>query len=54
MDVAKMQDDMKSVNGTQNIIYMIIEKIEHFLSNSNFDITQYEHIMQENAQFLNQ
>lgn len=54
MDIAKQQQNSNAQISSQQIIYTIIDQIEYFLSNSDFDITSYERLMQDNLNFLEQ
>ena len=52
LDVAKQQTDMPPSAGSQQIVYSIVERIEGFLSNSEFNISKFESIMLQNSQFV--
>jgi hypothetical protein len=52
LDVAKQQTDVVPSTGSQRIVYSIVERIEGFLSNSEFNISKFESIMHQNSQFV--
>lgn len=52
LDVAKEQTKITHSYGSQNIVYSIVERIEGFLSNSEFNLSKFESIMYQNTQFV--
>lgn len=54
MDLAKERNKFNQLGGGQELVYSIIGRIEYFLSNSNLDISQYDHLVQENRDYVDQ
>ena len=52
MNLAKNRQQSHYKVGKHDVLFEIIEKIEYFLANNEFDISAYEAITQQNSEFI--
>ena len=52
LDVAKERLLINDFNTSQKLVYAIIDRVEHYLENSDFDITNYEKMINESYDFI--